>query len=141
MGGLSIIQLKKKYNLTDKDLEPYLPTSFKEIKKNNLEILHITDFINYHPQKNYYYAKKIKQFDVNPDGRTEGTYTKYQSLDDKMDGLHYYTMVHKTGRGRTTEDAALEIRNKIITRDEGKRLVKNLMENFRKNILKTVLDI
>ena len=33
LGGLSIRQLKKKYNLTDKDLEPYLPTSFKEIKK------------------------------------------------------------------------------------------------------------
>ena len=59
LGGLSIRQLKKKYNLTDKDLEPYLPTSFKEIKKNNLEILHITDYINYHPQKNYYYAKKL----------------------------------------------------------------------------------
>ena len=26
----------------------------------------------------------------------------------------------------------MEIRNKIITRDEGKRLVKNLMENFEK---------
>ena len=132
LGGLSISRLKKKYDLTDKDLEPYLPTSFEEIKKNNLEILHITDYINYHPQKNYYYAKRIKQFDVNPDGRTEGTYTKYQSLDDKMDGLHYYTWFIKTGRGRTTEDAALEIRNKIITRDEGKRLVKKFDGEFPK---------
>ena len=132
LGGLSVKQLKNKYDLTDKDLEPYLPTTFEQIKNNNIEILHITDFINYHPQKNYYHAKKIKQFDVNPDGRTEGTYTKYQSLDDKMDGIHYYTWFIKTGRGRTTEDAALEVRNKIITRDEAKRLVKKFDGEFPK---------
>ena len=33
LGGLSVGELKKKYNFTDKDLEPYLPTTFDEIKK------------------------------------------------------------------------------------------------------------
>ena len=51
-----------------------------------------------------------------------------------MDGLHYYTWFIKTGRGRATEDAALEIRNKIITRDEGKRLVKKFDGEFPKKI-------
>ena len=27
---------------------------------------------------------------VNPEGRSEGTYTKYSSLDDKIDGLLLY---------------------------------------------------
>ncbi len=133
---MSIKKLKKKYKLKDCDLKPYLPTTFDEIKNNNIEILHITDYINYHPQKNYYYAKKIKQFEVNPDGRTEGTYTKFQSLDDKMDGIHYYTWFIKTGRGRATEDAALEIRNKIITREEGISLVKKFDGEFPKKYFK-----
>ena len=48
---------------------------------------------------------------------------------------YYYTWFIKTGRGRTTEDAGLEIRNKIITREEDSQL-KNMMVNFQKNILK-----
>ena len=60
--------------------------------------MHINDFYNYHPQKNYYFAKEKKTFEVNPDGRSEGTYTKYQSLDDKIDGFALLHMVYKTGR-------------------------------------------
>ena len=119
---------------------PYLPANFDEINKHNLEILHITDFINYHPQKNYYYVKDIDCFDVNPDGRTEGTYTKFQSLDDKMDGLHYYTWYIKTGRGRATEDAAIEIRNRIIDREDGVKLVKKFDGEFPKKYFKDCLE-
>ena len=72
-------------------------------------------YVNYDPQKNYYYAVENTGFKLNPDGRTEGTYTRFQSLDDKVDGFHYYTWFIKTGRGRATEDAALEVRNEYIT--------------------------
>ena len=140
LGGLSVEALKQKYNLSDNDLMPYLPANFDEINKHNLEILHITDFINYHPQKNYYYVKDIDCFDVNPDGRTEGTYTKFQSLDDKMDGLHYYTWYIKTGRGRATEDAAIEIRNRIIDREDGVKLVKKFDGEFPKKYFKDCLE-
>ena len=34
----------------------------------------------------------------NPE-RTEGTYSKYASLDDKMDGFHYYMRYIKLGWG------------------------------------------
>ena len=93
-------------------------------------------FLNYNPQSNFYYAMEHTNFEVNPEGRSEGTYTKYSSLDDKIDGLHYYTWFIKTGRGRTTEDAGLEIRNKIITREEGIALVKKYDGEFPKNILR-----
>ena len=32
--------------------------------------------------------------------RTEGTYSKYASLDDQIDGFHYYTSFIKYGLGR-----------------------------------------
>ena len=77
---------------------------------------------------------------MNPDGRTEGTYTKYASLDDKIDGLHFYTSFIKTGRGRATDDAALEVRNKIITREEAVALVKKYDGEFPKKYYKDILD-
>ena len=44
-------------------------------------------------------------------------------MDDKTDGFFYYTRFIKYGIGRTTLDAAQEIRNKHITKEEGKRLI------------------
>jgi len=140
LGGVSLEELQKKYGLSKHDLNPYLPISEDNIFDNSIELLHITDFYNYHPQKNYYFAKEKKTFEVNPDGRSEGTYTKYQSLDDKIDGLHFYTWFIKTGRGRATDDAALEVRNKIITRDEAKSLVKRFDGEFPKKYFNDCLN-
>ena len=67
------------------------------------------------PQENFYYCKKNTGFQVNED-RTEGTYSKYASLDDKLDGFHYYLMFIKFGIGRATSDAAHEVRDGKITR-------------------------
>ena len=97
-------------------------------------------FLNYNPQKNFYYAVENTNFEVNPEGRTDGTYTKYQSLDDKIDGLHYYTWYIKTGRGRATEDSALEVRNNIITRDEAVSLVKQYDGELPKTYFKDILN-
>ena len=55
--------------------------------------------------------------------RTEGSYSKYSSIDDKIDTFHYYTTLIKFGIGRATYDASQEIRNGKITRDEGIKLV------------------
>ncbi len=75
------------------------------------------------PQENYYYAVENTGFQANFDGRSEGTYSKYASLDDKTDGFHFYLAYIKFGIGRTTSDAAHEIRDGHLTREEGVALV------------------
>jgi len=140
LGGESLEALIKKYKLNKSDLLPFLPVKRELILDNSLEWYPITKFINYNPQNNYYFAKERSNFQVNPDGRSEGTYTKYSSLDDKLDGLHYYTWFIKTGRGRATEDAAIEIRNKIITREEGIALVKKYDGEFPKKYFQDCLE-
>ena len=47
----------------------------------------------------YYYAVEKQILKPNP-VRTEGTYTKYASLDDKIDGFFYYSAFIKFGYGR-----------------------------------------
>lgn len=82
---------------------------------------------NWIPQENYYYAVENTGFKANP-VRSEGTYSKYASLDDRLDGFHYYLMLIKFGIGRATSDAAHEIRDGHITREEGVALVKKFDE-------------
>ena len=54
-------------------------------------------------QEAYYYAVENTGFEANP-VRTEGTYSKYNSLDDKVDGFFYFTRWIKFGVGRTMMD-------------------------------------
>lgn len=75
------------------------------------------------PQENYYYCVDNIGFQANP-SHSEGTYSKYASLDDKQDGYHFYLAYIKFGIARATSDAAHEIRDGHLTRDEGIALVR-----------------
>ena len=77
----------------------------------------------------YYYATENTGYAADTE-RTEGTYSKYSSIDDKVDNFHYYTTYIKFGIGRTTYDAAQEVRNEKITRDEAIQLVKKFDHEF-----------
>lgn len=81
------------------------------------------------PQENFYYCTEHTGFSPNLE-RTEGTYSKYASLDDRLDGLHYYLAFIKFGIGRATSDSAHEIRDGKLTRDEGVALVHKFDHEF-----------
>ena len=91
------------------------------------------------PQEAYYYAVENTGFKARP-FRTQGTYSKYNSIDDKIDDLHYYTTLIKFGIGRTTYDASQEIRNKHITREEGQALVKRFEGEFPDRYFNDIMD-
>jgi len=82
------------------------------------------------PQENFYYTAEKYGFATNPEGRSEGTYNKYASLDDLTDPAHYYFSYLKFGLGRATSDAAHEIREGHLTREEGAALVKRYDHEF-----------
>ena len=86
-------------------------------------------YLKWDPQECYYYASENTGFEANP-FRTEGTYSKYSSIDDKIDPFHYYTTLAKFGIGRCTYDAAQEVRNGKITRDEAAYLVEKYDTEF-----------
>ena len=72
--------------------------------------------------------------------RTEGTYSKYNSIDDKTDPYHYWTTLVKFGIGRATYDASQEIRNHHITREEGVALVHRYDQEFPRKYFVDFLD-
>jgi hypothetical protein len=70
----------------------------------------------------------------------EGTYSRYAQLDDATDSLLYYLMYIKYGIGRATSDAAHEIRDGHITREEGLSLVEKYDGEFPEKSFQIFLD-
>ena len=129
LGGVSIKYLREKHNLTDKELEIFLPINSVELSQNEINVHYLGYYLKWIPQEAYYYAVENTDFKARP-FRTQGTYSKYNSIDDKIDDLHYYTTYIKFGLGRTTYDASQEIRNNHITREEAVALVKKFDGEF-----------
>ena len=77
----------------------------------NVEVHYLGYYLKWHPQSCYYYAVEHGGFQASPE-RTPGTYSKYNSIDDRIDDFHYYTTFIKFGIGRATYDAAQEIRSR-----------------------------
>jgi N-acetyl sugar amidotransferase len=130
IAGLELKELEK-HDITKNDLEYYLPQNIEEIEKNNIQILYLGHWERFEPQENFYHATKISNFQPN-DMRTEQTFSKYNSIDDKIDPFHYYTAYVKFGYGRCSEEASKEIRNGYIDRNEGVQLVHKYDHEFPK---------
>jgi len=139
LGGVSIQELFEKYDLAQNDIQMYLPANSEELEKTNIEVHYLGYYQKWTPQEAYYYSVEHAGFQANP-VRSEGTYSKYNSLDDKIDGLHYYTTYIKFGLGRASYDSSQEIRNKHITREEGVALVGRFEGEFPEQYFNEVMD-
>jgi N-acetyl sugar amidotransferase len=129
LGGVSISELKSEFGLNQNDLQPYLPANPNQIAEKKIEVHYLGYYLKWHPQSCYYYAVEHGGFEASPE-RTPGTYSKYNSIDDRIDDLHYFTTGIKFGIGRASYDAAQEIRSGDITREEGVALVKKFDHEF-----------
>lgn len=129
LGGVSVRELLERYNIDLADLMSFFPANYEELERTKIEVHYLGYYLKWTPQESYYYAVEHTGFQARP-FRTQGTYSKYNSIDDKIDDLHYYTTYIKFGIGRATYDASQEIRNRHITREEGIALVKRFDGEF-----------
>ena len=123
LAGVSVTELRDRYRLPTVELQPYFPADPQKTRAAALEVHYLGYYLPWHPQACYYYAVEHGGFEPAPE-RNPGTYSKYSSLDDRIDDFHYYCTHIKFGIGRATYDAAQEIRSGDITRDEGVALVR-----------------
>ena len=125
LAGISYKDLINKFKIPPKDLATYLPDEEKNMGK--VEVHYLGYYLKWDPQESY--------FQISPE-RTPGTYSRYSSIDDKIDDLHYYTTGIKFGIGRSSYDASQEIRSGDINRNEGINLVKKYDIEFPKRFEK-----
>ncbi len=129
----------REQGFSESDLFPYLSPSFKSLEQAGIEVHFMGYYKFWDPQENFYYAMKNTGFSPAPE-RSEGTYSRYASLDDKLDAFHYYLMFIKFGIGRATSDSAHEIRDQKITREEGMILVKQYDSEFPLRNIDSLLE-
>lgn len=130
LGGKDEAYLRNELGLDRNKLQPYIPLDSENSAVQELEVHYMSYYVNWSPQGNYFFATEVSDFAPNPAGRSEGTYTKFSSLDDKVDGQHYFTMFVKFGQGRAMNDACRDIRDGHISRDEGVALVRRFDGEF-----------
>lgn len=139
LGGVAARDLVEKHGLRRSDLNPYLPVSESLVREVGVEVHHFSYYHNWDPQENYYYAAENCGFEANTE-RTQGSYSKYSSIDDQIDPLHYYTTLAKFGIGRATYDAAQEVRTGKITREEAVALVHRYDAEFPSKFFPAMLE-
>jgi N-acetyl sugar amidotransferase len=138
LGGVPAKQLND-YGITERMLDAYLPISEEAVLEAGIESHYLGYFLPWTPQENYYYSVEHAAFEANTE-RTEGTFSKYNSIDDRVDGFHYWTGHLKFGIGRCTHEASQEIRHGHITREEAVALVQRYDGEFPKRFFQDFLD-
>lgn len=139
LGGKSVREIMAETDFKINDFAPYIPPSADFLEERGVEVHYLGYYLKWDPQECYYYAAEHTGFQANTE-RTEGTYSKYSSIDDRIDMFHYYTTLAKFGIGRATYDAAQEVRNGKITREEAVHLVKRYDQEFPKKYFKDFLE-
>ena len=128
-------------NISLKDLEPYIYPSENELKEKNITAYYFSYFFRWSMLENFNYVKsKMPSFHCHPNGRVEGTFTDFDSLDDKIDCLYYYMQYIKFGFGRATRDSCRMIQNNQMTRQEAIKFARKYDDEFPKSDFKEVLD-
>ena len=139
LGGEKVGDIIRDYDFTINDFAPYIPPEAKYLEEKKIEVHYLGYYLRWDPQECYYYAVENTGFQSNSE-RTPGTYSKYSSIDDKIDMFHYFTTLIKFGIGRATYDAAQEVRNDKITREEAVHLVRKYDQEFPERYYADFLD-
>lgn len=117
----------------------YNPPPKEEIEKVGVRMYWWSYYKPWIPQEHFYYATKNTGFEPDTE-RTESSYTKANSIDDRLDGFHYYLAYIKFGYGRASRAATSDIRCGHITREEGVALAQRYDHEFPKKYFKDFLN-
>ena len=116
--------------IEERDLAPYLYPEPEDVERIGVRALYFAWFFRWSMYDNYEYIRDRIDFRTEPKGRTDGTFTNFDSLDDKIDNLYYYMQFVKFGFGRATRDACRLIQNRRMSREEGLRAARDYDDEF-----------
>ncbi len=116
--------------VSERDLNPYLYPERDVLEQVQPTAYYFAYFYRWSMYQNYLFIKDKIDFRTCEHGRTEGTFTNFDSLDDKTDNLYYYLQYIKFGFGRATRDASRMIQNHQMTREQGLELATKYDDEF-----------
>jgi hypothetical protein len=121
-------------------LVPYVYPDAATVEAHDVEALYFAYYFRWSMLENYRFIRERMPFTTHPAGRTAGTFTDFDSLDDKFDDLYYYMQYVKFGFGRAVRDACRMIQNGQLTREEAVELAHRYDGEFPEEHLAEVLE-
>lgn len=125
--------------ISKEELNGYIYPDLSLIEKNNIKVLYFSYFEKWSMFSNYEYIKNKFSF-TTKEGRTNGTFTNFDSLDDKIDDLYYYMQFIKFGFGRCIRDCSRLIQNNQMERKKAIELCKMYDGEYPNENLEEVLS-
>ncbi len=122
------------------DLNGYLYPPLQAIEEKGVKAMYFSYFFRWSMYENYQFIRSRYDFRTNEKGRTDGTFTDFDSLDDKIDCLYYYMQFIKFGFGRAVRDASRLIQNGHMTRREALEVARLYDSEFPAEHFEEVLD-
>ncbi len=102
--------------LSAKDLFPFNVPSAEECERVGLMGIHLGDYMFWDDERQTEFVRDTygwRETDM------EGTYKRYKSAECMMAGMHDFTCYLKRGFGRGSFHASVDVRNGLLTREEG----------------------
>jgi N-acetyl sugar amidotransferase len=127
-------------SITEKDIYVYRYPAMSEVSEIGVKAFYFAYFFRWSMKDNYEFIRKKIDFQTAAEGRTDGTFTNFDSLDDKIDNIYYYMQFIKFGFGRSTRDVCRIIQNGHMTRAEGLALVHKFDAEYPSTALEESLD-
>ena len=116
--------------ISTSDLNGYVYPDLKEIDRVGVKAMYFAYFFRWSMFENYQLIRSKMDFRTHPRGRTPGTFTDFDSLDDKIDCLYYYMQFIKFGFGRAVRDTSRLIQNGHMARREALELARRYDSEF-----------
>lgn len=120
-----------------KNLIPYRYPAQQASKVKDLHVCYFAYYFKWSMYENYRYIQGKIPFETVD--RTDGTFTGFDSLDDKIDNLYYYMQYIKFGFGRCVRDASRFIQNGHLTREKALEYARLYDHEFPKSHFEDVL--
>ncbi len=121
--GFRVSDLINHYDFKREDLLPYIFPDENLISNKKIKAIFMGYYIDWNNEKNFSLSKS-KGFEPFKSS-IEGGNVSYEKIDNYQHGIHDYFKYLKYGFSRSTDQASWMIRQNIISRDEGVRLVKD----------------
>jgi N-acetyl sugar amidotransferase len=106
--------------ISERDLYPFNVPSIEEIEKAGVFGIHLGDYIFWDDERQTEFVRDHYGW---KETEMEGTYKGYKSAECIMPGIHDFTCYLKRGYGRATFHSSVDVRNGLLSREEGFELV------------------
>lgn len=102
--------------ISEKEMKPFFFPTIEEMEKAGIRLMHLGDYIFWDDERQMEFVRDNYGW---KETEIEGTYKGYKSAECIMPGMHDFTNYLKRGFGRATYQASVDVRNGLLSREEG----------------------